>query len=270
MKKIFALLIALLMMATLVACADGDTGNPLETLGVDDNSFTNNTVGTFTYDVGADGHYEITGYSVNTATEHELEIPSEIDDIKVTSIANEAFKSCTSITSVTIPDSVKRIGDFAFYDCDNLKTVKIADTVAEIGVGAFRECALLNNVKLPASLTKVSDQLFWECPSLSKITFGGKVAVIGVGAFYNCDALTAITVPSSVTEIQDTAFYGCDKLVSITVPASVAKVADSAFGGINAEKVTFNAVKDSYFATFFEATYGINTADYSHYEIKVK
>ena len=202
MKKIFALLIALLMMATLVACSNDDTGNPLETMGLDDNSYSNNDIGSFTYEVSADGHYEITGYSVNTKTEHKLEIPAEIDDIAVTGIAAEAFKSCTSITAVTVPDSVKYIGDFAFYDCDNLKTVTIADSVETIGVGAFRGCDVLNDVKLPATLTVVSEQLFWECASLSKITFGTKTAVIGTGAFYNCDALTAIALPSTVTEVQ--------------------------------------------------------------------
>ena len=270
MKKIFALLIALLMMATLVACSNDDTGNPLETMGIDDNSYSNNDMGSFTYEVSADGHYEITGYSVNTKTEHKLVIPSEIDDIAVTGIAAEALKSCTSITEVTIPDSVKYIGDLAFYDCDNLKTITIADSVETIGVGAFRGCDVLNNVKLPASLTVVSEQLFWECPSLSKITFGAKTAVIGTGAFYNCDALTAIVIPSTVTEIQEAAFAGCDKLVSVTVPASVTKVANTAFANIAAEEVTFNATKDSYFVKFFEENYGINEKDYSHYVINVK
>ena len=268
MKKFFALLIALLMVATLVACASDDTGNPLESFDANDNSFSNNELGSFTYEASDDGHYEITGYVVNADTSHELEIPSEIEDIAVTGIADEAFKSCTSITSVTIPDTVKYIGDFAFYDCDNLEEVIIADSVTEIGVGAFRNCDVLKRVELPSALTKISDQLFWDCPSLSNIATGKNLTVIGVGAFYNCDSFTGMIIPETITEIDEMAFYGCDNLVNISVPSSVKKVGDTAFSAINAEKVVFTAKKGSYFATFFEETYGINTADYSHYELK--
>ncbi len=270
MKKIFALLIALLMVATLVACANDDTGNPLESLGANDNSYTDEDCGkgTFTYEASEDGHYEITGYSVNNADLHELEIPAEINEIAVTSIADEAFKSCNYITSVTIPDTVKYIGDFAFYDCDKLEKVNIADSVQKLGVGVFRDCAILNNVALPEPLVEIPDQLFWNCPSLSAISSGKNIEVIGIGAFYNCDAFTAISFPSTVKEIGEMAFYGCDNLVNIAVPASVEKVGDTAFSAINAEKVNFLTIEGSYFESFFEATYGINEKDYPHYELK--
>ena len=268
MKKIIALILALLVATTLVACAgDADEGNALESIQLDDNTYSNNNLGSFTYEVSADGHYEITGYTVNVATAHDLVIPESIDDIAITAIADEAFKSCTSITSVTIPDSVKSIGEFAFYDCDKLAKVTIADSVAEIGTGAFRGCDVLAEVKLPASLTEVADELFWECPSLTSVSFAGNVEVIGNGAFYNCDALASIVIPSTVKEVKPAAFYGCDALVSITVPESVTVVGDAAFSGIAAEKVTFNAKSESFFATYFEATYGINVKDYSHYEL---
>ena len=269
MKKILALLLAMFMIATLVACSndEGDE-NALESFKLDENVFTNNNIGTFTYDVSADGHYEITGYIVKVSTEHEVVIPETINDVLVTSIAPDAFKSCTSVTSVTIPSSVKYIGDFAFYDCDKLTKVTMTDSVIEIGVGAFRSCDLLDNVVLPASLTSISNQLFWECSSLANITFGNAITVIGEGAFYNCDALTAITVPSTVTEIKTTAFYGCDALASVTVPESVKVVGDAAFSNIAAEKVTFSAKAGSYFATYFETVYGINQKEYAHYEFK--
>ena len=270
MKKILALLLAMFMIATLIACSNDDNteDNALETLGLNDNSFTNN-IGTFTYDVSADGHYEITGYVVNTSVEHEVVIPDKIYDVDVTSIAANAFKSCTSVTSVTLPQTVKYIGDFAFYDCDKLTKVTLPDSVIEIGVGAFRSCELLNNVVLPSSLAEVADQLFWECPSLSDITFGNAVTVIGEGAFFDCDALTSIVIPETVKEVKASAFYGCDGLASITVPKTVTTVGDAAFANIAAEKVTFNAKSGSYFETYFAENYGINDKEYAHYEIKV-
>lgn len=271
MKKILALLLAMFMIATLVACSNDDNteDNALESLDLNDNSFTNNNIGTFTYDVSDDGHYEITGYIVNTSVEHEVVVPETIQDVTVTSIAAEAFKSCTSVTKITIPATVKYIGEFAFYDCDKLTEVTLPDSVIEIGTGAFRGCALLNNVVLPSSLTEVADQLFWECPSLSDITFGNAVTVIGEGAFYNCDALTSMVVPETVKEVKTSAFYGCDGLTSITVPKTVVTVGDAAFANIAAEKVTFNAKSGSYFETYFAENYGINDKEYAHYEIKV-
>ena len=271
MKKILALLLAMFMIAALVACSNkGNTeDNALETLGLNDNSFTNNNIGTFTYEVSADGHYEITKYIVNTSVEHEVVIPETIQDVDVTSIAADAFKSCTSVTAITIPETVKYIGDFAFYDCDKLTKITLPNSVIEIGTGAFRGCDLLNNVTLPSSLAEIADQLFWECPSLSNITFGNAVTVIGEGAFFNCDALTSMVIPETVKEIKASAFYDCDSLVSITVPKTVATIGDAAFADITAEKVTFNAKTGSYFETYFADIYGINDKEYAHYEIKV-
>lgn len=271
MKKILALLLAMFIVATLVACSNKDNteDNALESLELNDNSYTNNNIGTFTYDVSADGHYEITGYVVNTSVEHEVIIPETIQDVTVTSIASDAFKSCTSITSITIPKTVKYIGDFAFYDCDKLTKVTLPESVIELGVGAFRNCDLLNDVVIPDSVTEIADQLFWECSSLSSITFGNAVTVIGEGAFYNCDALTSIVIPETVQEVKASAFYGCDGLVSITVPKTVATVGAAAFANIAAEKVTFNVKSDSYFETYFAENYGVNDKEYAHYEISV-
>ena len=269
MKKIFALLIAILMLTTLVACADkDDTGNPLETLEISDNSFSNNTVGSFTYEVGADGHYEITKYTVNKATDHEVVIPKEIAGIAVTSIADEAFRDLNSITKVTIPDTVERIGNFVFADCDKLTTVVMADSIEELGTGLFYGCDAINNVSLPKLVTKIPDQCFWGCPSLSTISLVGcdDLTVIGEAAFFNCDALVSFTIPATVTEIQDVAFYDCDKLVSITVPASVTAVGDAAFGEIST-RITFKTTKGSFFEGYFNEIYAVNEKYYSHYEL---
>lgn len=269
MKKILAILIALLMIATLVACGEEtDDENSLETIKSDENVFSNNNVGTFTYAVSADGHYEITGYELNTAVEHELVIPESIDDVLVTSIADDAFKSVTSITSLTVPSSVNHIGEFAFYDCDKLTKVTLADSVVEIGVGAFSNCDALTGITLPKNLEVIEDQLFWDCPVLSEVVFPEALKVIGEGAFYNCDALTSIAIPEGVTEVKKTAFYGCDALTSVTVPASVKTIGEAAFAGCKAEKVVFTAKADSYFASYFAEAFAPNGDEYAHYEFK--
>ena len=69
-----------------------------------------------------------------------LEIPSTYLGVPVTSIGNEAFRDCTGLTSITIPDSVTSIGVYAFYDCSSLSSVTIGDSVTSIGEYAFLEC----------------------------------------------------------------------------------------------------------------------------------
>ena len=270
MKKILALLLAMFMLATLVACGnDTNEENSLESIKVAKDVFSNNDYGTFTYAVSADGHSEITGYNLNTGAQHEVVIPETIDDVLVTSIAADAFKSCTSVTAVTIPDSVISIGDFAFYDCDKLAKVTLGSSITSIGVGAFRGCDALTSITLSKNLSVISDQLFWDCVSLSEVVFPEAVTEIGVGAFYGCDALEAVVIPSTVTEIKSTAFYGCDKLASVTVPESVTTIGNAAFGAISAEKVVFTAKKDSSFATYFETAFAPNEDEYAHYELKL-
>ena len=273
MKKFFALLIAILMMATLVACSDkDDTGNPLETLGVDDNTFSNNELGTFTYEVGVDGHYEITGYLVNKATEHEVVIPGEIGGVLVTGIGTKAFKSLNCITKIPLPESVERVGDYAFADCDKLTTVFFTDSVNELGKGLFRDCALINNVDIPTLVTKIPEECFFNCPSLSAIDLRGGIdlTVIGKAAFFNCDALVSFSIPATVTEIQETAFYDCDKLAKINVPASVTTIKDAAFAEISSEKLAFPTPEGSAFAKYFSENFAINEKDYSHYKLEIK
>ena len=271
MKKILALLLAMFMLCSLVACSgeDGDkiSGDGINT-NISEKSFSNNDIGKFTYDIGTDGHYMITGYSSTSTKEHEVTIPSTIEDVDVTGIADEAFKSFTTITNVVIPDSITYIGDLAFYGCDKLTKVTLPDSVVNIGVGAFRDCANLKEIVLSKNLVAVSDQLFWNCTKLDTVTFGTELTAIGEGAFWNCDALTAVTVPEKVTEIKATAFYGCDALAAINVPASVKTIGDAAFSNIGADKVVISGKAGSAIETYFNATYAINEKDYAHYEFK--
>jgi hypothetical protein len=88
----------------------------------------------------------------------------------VTSIGQDAFSGCNSLTSINIPDSVTSIGGYAFSQCEGLKNITIPDSVTSIGNGAFQNCSGLTSIDIPSSVTSIGNQAFLSCTSLTSIT----------------------------------------------------------------------------------------------------
>ncbi|MBQ7133518.1 MAG: leucine-rich repeat protein [Ruminococcus sp.] len=104
----------------------------------------------------------------------QVVIPSQIDDVTVTTIKEKAFLDSENIESVEIPGSVKAIKERAFMGCRNLKQVIINDGVETIGQNAFNGCYSLVSVIIPESVVSVGENAFWNCRDLEIITFLGK------------------------------------------------------------------------------------------------
>ncbi len=147
----------------------------------------------------------------------------------VTSIGNRAFSNCTSLSSVTIPDSVTSIGDWAFAYCNSLTSVTIGNSVTRIEYKAFYYCTSLTSVTIGNSVTGIGWYAFSNCTSLSSVTIPNSVTGIGWYAFENCTSLSSVTIPNSVTSIGDYAFQDCTSLTSVTIPDSVTSIGDWAF-----------------------------------------
>ncbi len=130
--------------------------------------------------------YKVVGYDKKTAS---VVIPSTYNGKAVTSIGDGAFRDCTRLASVTIPNSVTSIGKYAF-EC----------------------CTSLTSIEIPNSVTSIGDFVFSSCTSLTSIVIPNGVTSIGTYAFDDCDSLTSIEIPNSVTSIGDYAFRNCTSL----------------------------------------------------------
>ena len=132
-------------------------------------------------------------------------------------VGEMAFNGCSALEELTLPEGLTNVGWNAFTGCNHLKEMIFPDSVKTIGNGALAECNALASVKLPAGLTIIEYHLFRMCHSLKEISIPKTVTEIGGAAFYNCVKLTDVTVPRSVTAIRDFAFIGCKKLERVSV-----------------------------------------------------
>ena len=172
----------------------------------------------------------ITGLTDYGKTLQALNIPSEIDGKKITNIGYRAFYKYTSLTIVTIPDSVTGIGERAFEECSSLASITIHNAVTSIGGFAFFGCASLTNITIPDAVTSIGNGVFYGCNSLTNITIPNGVTSIGDSAFIECTSLTNITIPDSVTSIGNSAFYGCTVLTNVTIPNGLTRIENGMFG----------------------------------------
>lgn len=154
----------------------------------------------------------------------------------VKTISTEAFRDCTSLASITIPNSVTKIGYEAFYRCASLTSITIPDSVTEIGTSAFRDCTSLGSITIPDGVTTIGDGAFLDCTSLASITIPESVTTIGGNAFSGCASLSSIIIPDGVTEIGINAFNDCSSLASVTIGNSVTTIGYNAFRGCTSLK----------------------------------
>jgi len=116
-----------------------------------------------------------------------VNIPPTFEGIPVTSIGERAFVECTSLTRITIPNSVTSIGDSAFIDCTSLTGVTIPNSVTSIGDGAFVGCTGLTGITIPDSVTSIGSSAFIGCTSLISVTFQSANISISFYAAFNGD-----------------------------------------------------------------------------------
>lgn len=129
-------------------------------------------------------------------------IPETINGLPVTAIGASAFRGCTNMTSITLPNSVTSIGTWAFYWCTGLTSVSLPEGVISIESNAFMACSRLTDVAIPNSVTSISSYAFANCASLSKIKLSESQKDIVPATFYNCSSLKTVVIPARVASIR--------------------------------------------------------------------
>ena len=209
----------------------------------------------------------------------------------VIGINDYAFKDCSSLTSVTIPNTVKSIGNNAFLNCSSLTSVTIGNGVKSIGAWAFQGCSSLTSITFPNSVTSIETRAFHKCSSLTSVTIPNTITDLGDAVFTECTSLATVYIDShvilnnrdnymytnsnnmskffgsqvveyiigkSVKRIGDYAFYGCP-FTSVTISNSVTSIGKYAFYGCSRftsitipKMVTF--IGDAAFSTCWNLT----------------
>ena len=137
--------------------------------------------------------------------------------LNVTSIGESAFKNCTSLTSITIPNSVTSICYSAFYGCTSLTSITIPDSVTSIGGSAFSGCTSLSSVTVPDSVTSIGDSAFYGCTSLTNVTIPDSVTSIGSYAFEGCTSLTSVNYSGTKSQCKSIeGYYNISKIIKCT------------------------------------------------------
>lgn len=164
----------------------------------------------------------------------------------VIAIADKALYGNNKITSFTVGNNVKTIGEKSFGKCSMLTSVAIPEGVTSIGSYAFQSCKALTSVVLPDSVTTITPYMFAYCRALTNVTMGQYVTSIGEYAFDNCEALVSITytgdknaaskvtIPDSVQVIGGYAFSDCIGITKVDTGDGVKVIGPYAFSSCRA------------------------------------
>lgn len=187
-------------------------------------------VGGIYYNVYSDATAEVTGINTDVVTGNSLAIPETCGHYTVVAILDQAFENAT-LTSVTLPDTLERIGDRAFRG-SGIRSLVLPDRVTEVGEDAFDHCRDLVKADLGEGLKVLPTGMFFGCHSLKEVVLPSKLEVIGEESFSDCESLEKIALPETLREIGPYAFWnsGTEDL-DFAIPDGVAVVGAAAFRG---------------------------------------
>ena len=210
----------------------------------------------FSYYTKKNGELEV--YDIKNTELTYAYIPSTYEGRAVTSIRNQTFVGCGSLTELVIPSSITSIGGDILHYCHNLKcneykgalylgneenpyvalidvsdknasTYEIHESTKIIGYSAFGGCKNLSSIEIPSQVVTIENRAFSTCEKLRTIVIPDSVRNMGTEVFLDCGILTEATLSNGISIIPNSSFKGCKALRGIQIPKSVAIIEDYAF-----------------------------------------
>ncbi len=221
MKKLLYFFLTVILCAFLCGTVNAAAEDEIVTLPVD--QFVSSASDTTTapvcgldmleYEI-SDGEVSITGYKDGISG--TVIIPSYIEEYPVTNLSHQLFYECKDITSVVLPDTLKKIGIRTFMGCTSLGSVNIPDGVTEIGSYAFYGCTSLESIIIPDSVNTLGTYVF-TTSGLKQLSIGDGITQIDTNTFTNCTALEKVSFGRGISSINNVAFSYCKNISEITV-----------------------------------------------------
>ena len=212
--------------------------------------------------------YTVTGIAED-CNHTEIVIPATENGLPVFSISDNAFKDNVKITKVTMPDSVRLIGNYSFSGCTALKTIVFGEGLTDIRYQAFANCTGLESISFPDALRTVGREACADCTGLKTVSFGSQLASLQSDCFDGCILLESVdfaeenpsfrniggivcngsktaiiyvphaisgkvAIPDGFSKISGTSFQNRTGITGIYIPKSVRTVNSFAFNGCTA------------------------------------
>ncbi len=180
----------------------------------------------------------------------------------LTTIDKDGFISCLALKKINIPSTVESIKLDAFYNCQALEEVVIPtdSSLKEIAYGAFTYCFKLRTLFIPSTVTMIDESAFLGCKSLDNIVLPASVTSVPSHLFKDCENLSTITY-ENVEEISPYAFYNCKKLITFDF-SKIKKIGESAFYGSGLVQVVLSEDLISLDKQAFQNCYNLKTVEF--------
>lgn len=175
----------------------------------------------------ADGAVTITG--VTDDLPESVTIPSEIDGLPVTKIAESAFAFHLTMTDVVIPESVTEIGDNAFKNCWVLKSAVLPDSLKVIPTSLFDKCEKLESVNIPSAVEKIGDRAFCRCEPIEEFNVPADLKDFGEDCFSGTNWMNAKRAETKFVTVNGVLLFGKDNTGDVLIPDDVEIIGRGAF-----------------------------------------
>ena len=152
------------------------------------------------------------------ASDTKLGSVTNFENTKVSQVAQNVFSQCSSLISISLPNTITAIGDGAFEGCSKLTSMDLSKTkTTTIGTSAFASCGNLGTIILPTTLTIIGTSAFEDDTNLRSVQNLEKtiVSTINKNAFLGCKNLSSVKLPQTLSTLGESAFEGCSNLTAV-------------------------------------------------------